>query len=99
MATVQSFGLTFMESVPLQPVPPPLAGAVLDQQRHIATFNVRPLCELAGLDEEMNGSSQTNTDGEDSITGWTPTRSTTNRAAPHPNQVYSLRSLPYGRCP
>ncbi|MGH3899978.1 MAG: hypothetical protein ACRDTA_17415 [Pseudonocardiaceae bacterium] len=49
-------------------MPAPLAGAVLDPQRHIATFNGRPLCEL-GLDEEMNSSSQTNTDGEDSITG------------------------------
>lgn len=69
MATVQPFGLTFMESVPPQPVSAPLAGAVLDQQRHIATFNGRPLCALVGLDEEMNSSSQTNTDGEDSITG------------------------------
>jgi putative ATP-grasp target RiPP len=69
MTTVQPFGLTFMESVPPQPVPTPLAGAVLDQQRHIATFNGRPLCELLRLDEEMNSSSQTNTDGEDSITG------------------------------
>ncbi|MGH3800911.1 MAG: hypothetical protein ACRDTD_12375 [Pseudonocardiaceae bacterium] len=68
MATVQPFGLTFMESVPPQPVPALLAGTVLDQQRHIATFNGRPLCELVGLDE-MNSSSQTNTDGEDSITG------------------------------
>ncbi len=54
MATVQPFGLTFMESVPPQSVPAPLAGAVLDQQRQIATFNGRPLCELVGLDEEMN---------------------------------------------
>lgn len=72
MITVQPFGLTFMESVPLQPAPAPLAGAVLDRQRHIATFNGRPLCELVGLDAEMNGSSQTNTDGEDSITGLDP---------------------------
>lgn len=78
MTTVQPFGLTFMEPVPPQPVPAPLAGAVLDEQRHIATFNGRPLCELVGLDEEMNSSSQTNTNGEDSITAWTPTRSTTN---------------------
>ena len=69
MATVQPFGLTFMESVPPQPVPAPLAGAVLDQQRHIATFNGRPLCELMGLAEETSSSSQTHTDGEDSITG------------------------------
>lgn len=69
MTTVQPFGLTFMEAVPPQPVPVPLSGAVLDRQRHIATFNGRPLCELVGLDEEMNSSSQTNTDGEDSITG------------------------------
>jgi hypothetical protein len=67
MATVQPFGLTFMESVPPQPVPASLAGAVLDQH-HIATFNGRPLCELVGLDETTS-SSQTNTDGEDSITG------------------------------
>ncbi|MDQ2884332.1 MAG: hypothetical protein M3Y48_25140, partial [Actinomycetota bacterium] len=67
MATVRPFGLTFMESVPPQSVPAPIAGAVLDQRHHIATFNGRPLCELVGLDEEMNSSSQTNTDGEDSI--------------------------------
>ena len=58
-----------MESVAPQSLPASLAGAVLDQQHHIATFNGRPLCELVGLNEEMNSSSQTNTDGEDSITG------------------------------
>lgn len=69
MTTVRPFGLTFMEFAPSQPVSTPLVGAVLDQQHHIATFNGRPLCELMGLDDEMNSSSQTNTDGEDSITG------------------------------
>lgn len=69
MTAVQPFGLTFMEPGLSQLLPAPLAGAVLDQQRHIATFNGRPLCELVGLDDEMNSSSQTNKDGEDSITG------------------------------
>jgi hypothetical protein len=68
-----------MESVPPWPVPAPLAGTMLNQQSHIATFNGRPLCELVGLDEEMNSSSQTNTDGEDSITGLDTDPSTTDR--------------------
>lgn len=62
------FGLTLLEPVPgRSQVREAVSSAVLDQQRQMAVFNGRPLCEQPAEDLLM-GSSPTETDGKDPIT-------------------------------
>jgi len=60
------FGLSFVQPMPPQARPSPMAQAVLDQQRQVAMFNGRPLCELAAEDL-MVDSNPTEKDGKDPI--------------------------------
>lgn len=61
------FGLTLLEPIPTRSrVTEAVTSAVLDQQRQMAVFNGRSLCEQAAEDLLM-GSSPTETDGKDPI--------------------------------
>jgi len=57
MTSSRPFGLTFVQPLPPSARPPrPMKQAVLDQQRQVAVFNGRPLCELAAEDLMVDSS-------------------------------------------
>lgn len=67
MTVMIPFGLTLLEPVPARSrVTDSSTSVVLDQQRQMAVFNGRPLCEQTAADLLM-GSSPTETDGKDPI--------------------------------
>lgn len=67
MTATIPFGLTLLEPVPARyQATEGLSQAVLDQQRQMAVFNGRPLCEHT-VEELLMGSNPTETDGKDPI--------------------------------